>query len=187
MKQEDILDLAKEIGFSRAGPVDMTGLRPMDKIREMCTADRCGHFGRSWSCPPAPSCASAESVHNRMMTYSEGILVQYTGSMSDPFDMEAIRSAEKRHKKMFDTLVRQVRLKGLECMPLGSGPCTVCFRCTYPSRPCRHPDRMYPSMEACGLWVSDVCVRSGLGYNYGENTITYTACLLYRLKDPGKL
>jgi hypothetical protein len=33
-------------------------------------------------------------------------------------------------------------------------------------------------MEACGLWVSELCRRSGLDYNYGTNTITYTACIL---------
>ena len=33
-------------------------------------------------------------------------------------------------------------------------------------------------MEAYGLFVSDVCVRSNLAYNYGPRTLTYT-CLLY--------
>ena len=30
-----------------------------------------------------------------------------------------------------------------------------------------------------GLFVSDVCVRSNLAYNYGPRTLTYTACVLY--------
>ena len=34
-------------------------------------------------------------------------------------------------------------------------------------------------MEAFGLFVSDICARSGLGYNYGPRTMTYTSCLLY--------
>jgi len=35
------------------------------------------------------------------------------------------------------------------------------------------------AMEAYGLLVSDVCVRSGLAYNYGPGTMTYTSCILY--------
>ena len=35
------------------------------------------------------------------------------------------------------------------------------------------------SMEAYGLLVGDVCLRSGLPYNHGPRTMTYTSCLLY--------
>lgn len=35
-------------------------------------------------------------------------------------------------------------------------------------------------MEAYGLWVSDICRQSGLEYNYGAQTMTYTACVLCR-------
>ena len=33
-------------------------------------------------------------------------------------------------------------------------------------------------MEAYGLVVSDTCTDSGMAYNYGKNTITYTGCVL---------
>ena len=84
----------------------------------------------------------------------------------------------QRHRKSFDSLVRQLRVFFPDCLPMGAGACRACRRCTCPDRPCRHPDRMYPSMEAYGLLVSDVAVRSGLGYNYGENTMSFTSCIL---------
>ena len=34
-------------------------------------------------------------------------------------------------------------------------------------------------VAAYGLLVGDVCLRSGLSYNYGPRTMTYTSCLLY--------
>lgn len=46
-------------------------------------------------------------------------------------------------------------------------------------RPCRYPTKRLSSMEAYGLLVSDVCTRSGLAYNYGARTMTYTSCVLY--------
>ena len=65
------------------------------------------------------------------------------------------------------------------CLPLTAGSCTLCARCTYPDRPCRYPTKRLSSMEAYGLLVSDVCTRSGLAYNYGARTMTYTSCVLY--------
>ena len=65
------------------------------------------------------------------------------------------------------------------CLPLSAGACTVCRRCTCPDRPCRFPNKRMSSMEAYGLLVGDVCLRSGLSYNYGPRTMTYTSCLLY--------
>lgn len=63
--------------------------------------------------------------------------------------------------------------------PLEAGCCTICAKCTYPDKPCRYPSKRLSSMEAFGLFVSDICARSGLGYNYGTRTMTYTSCLLY--------
>ena len=63
--------------------------------------------------------------------------------------------------------------------PLKAGCCTICAKCTYPDKPCRYPSKRLSSMEAFGLFVSDICARSGLGYNYGPRTMTYTSCLLY--------
>ena len=82
-------------------------------------------------------------------------------------------------------LIQQQQLGLLEgchqkghCLPLTAGSCTLCRKCTYPERPCRFPKKRFSSMEAYGLLVSDVCLKSGLKYYYGPKTITYTSCIL---------
>lgn len=180
----EILDrLAQEIGFTHQAVVRRDALILYPEVREMCSADRCKNYGKSWSCPPA--CGSLEDMEKTLHDYSCGLLVQTTGQMNDHFDLQVIHAAEERHRKMFDTLVRQARILLPGCLPLGSGGCRRCHQCTYPNRPCRHPDKVYPSMEAVGLWVSDVCKHSGLEYYYGSDTLTYTAVIL--LKDEDKL
>ena len=176
MELSQVILLAKQLGFSQIAPLNMEALQPSQEIRAMCAADRCGRYAKSWSCPPA--CGSLETLGSRLKCYSNGLLVQTTGSMADEFDLEAIRNTEKLHKSQFDTLARQTRLLFPDCLPMASGSCTRCRTCTYPGRPCRYPGRVYPSMEAYGLWVSEVCRRSGLPYYYGPKTITYTACIL---------
>ena len=173
---QDIIALASEAGFTYAAPLAMDSLVLRAEVRAMCAADRCKSYGKSWSCPPAAG--TLEAAKSRISGYSSGIIIQTSGATLSEFDMEGIRELSMRHGKCFDTLVRQIRSFYPDCMPMGAGACRRCRKCTYPDRPCRYPDRMYPSMEAYGLLVSDVCIRSGLKYNYGEGTMTFTSCVL---------
>lgn len=177
MHTEAMAALAAQIGFEHWAPVSPQTLEVLDEVRAMCSADRCKRYGHSWSCPPY--CGTLDALSREMRTFTAGLLVQTTVQMRDAFDMEAIRAADRRHKQRFETLLRQLRLTGLRMMPMGSGSCTRCRVCTCPDQPCRYPERLYPSMEACGLQVSRTCEAAGLAYNHGENTMTYTACVLF--------
>lgn len=172
----DYIALAKEVGFSNVTNLEMSSLIFRQEVRDMCNPEACKMYGKVWSCPPA--CGSLENMRNRVTKYSRGIIVQTTGEMKNDFDMDAIREIEAKHKRNFETLVRQIRRISGGCLPMGAGACTKCRRCTYPDRSCRHPETLYPSMEACGLLVSDVCTKSGASYNYGPNTMTFTSCIL---------
>jgi predicted metal-binding protein len=57
-------------------------------------------------------------------------------------------------------------------LALGAGSFNLCPSCTYPNAPCCFPDKALSSMEAKGLWVSDVCEKNGMPYNCGSNRRT---------------
>ena len=173
---DELTVLAKEAGFTYAAPLAMDSLEFREEVRNMCAEDRCKSYGKSWSCPPAVG--SVARAKERARAYHRGIIVQTAGSLSDSFDMDGTASIMRRHRKDFDTLVRQIRNFYPDCLPMGAGTCRICRSCTYPDRSCRHPDKMVSSMEAYGLLVSDVAIRSGLKYNYGENTMCFTSCVL---------
>ena len=172
-----LMTLAAENGFSHYAPASMDAFVPLPEVRSMCEADRCGKYGKSWACPPG--CGTIEQAAEQLRRYDSGLLVQTTGTLADEFDYEGMQSAARRHKRSFESFARQARLLYPGCLPLTAGTCTLCAKCTYPDRPCRFPGRRLSSMEAYGLWVSDICVRSGLPYNYGARTMTYTSCVLY--------
>ncbi len=176
MELSQLETLAKQIGFSHMGRVNMAALVPSPAVREMCASGRCQMYGRSWGCPPA--CGSVDEMGAQLRLYRAGLLLQTTGTMADDFDLNAIREAEQLHKTRFGTLARQARLLEPDCLPMSAGACTRCKKCTYPSRPCRFPNQLFPSMEARGLLVSEVCQAAGLPYYYGPKTITYTARIL---------
>lgn len=174
---ERLMTLAKENGFSHWAPANLSAFRPLPSVREMCAADRCGCYGRNWACPPG--CGSLNHISERLLRYHSGLLVQTTGALRDDFDIETMDAISGTHRVHFLNLARQARLLAPDCLPLSAGPCLVCRKCTYPNRSCRFPTKAISSMEAYGLLVSDICIRSGLQYNYGPKTLTYTSCILF--------
>lgn len=176
MKEDALVRLALETGFSHAATLDARTLKPLFAVRDMCQANRCGLYGRCWTCPPA--CGTIEENAQALVRYHTGLIVQTTRALEDDFDYEGMTACGDAHRAMFAGLhpVLKGRYPGL--LSLGAGGCRLCEACTYPDAPCRMPDRALSSMEAYGLLVSDVCEKNGLGYYYGPGTITYTGCYL---------
>lgn len=176
MEMQELLALAEEIGFSHGGELNMAALRFLPEVRVMCAADKCRSYGRNWCCPP--HCGSLEEMAERVNGFSRGVLVQSTGLLEDEFDFEAMAETEREHKRRFLRLAETLRSRGVRFLPMGAGTCSLCPVCTCPEEPCRFPEKAMPSMEACGLLVSQVCKDSGLNYYYGKKSITYTGCVL---------
>ncbi len=171
----DCRALALDCGFDRAERLDPATLEFMDEVREMCAFDRCRSYGKSWACPPA--CGELGLWRERAAKYSRGLILQSIGQREDSYDLEAMMEAAKKCDECFYRLADA--LKGADVLAMSAGTCTRCEKCTYPDSPCRFPDRLFPSMEACGLFVSKVCRDNGVDYYYGEDRIAFTCCLLY--------
>ncbi|MCL2366346.1 MAG: DUF2284 domain-containing protein [Oscillospiraceae bacterium] len=175
---EKLSSAAKECGFAHIAPLKVSTLEFMQDIRNMCNADQCEHFGKSWSCPPA--CASLEDLRERVRNFESGILCQTVGDLEDSYDWEGIMEAGATQKANFAKLWTKLKEEYKHVLAMGTGVCMLCEKCTYPDNPCRFPDRMEVSMEACGLYVSKVCTDNGLAYNYGPEKIAFTSCFLVK-------
>jgi predicted metal-binding protein len=142
----------------------------------MCAADRCRHYGKSWTCPPA----TPSLEHNRALLarYKTGVLVQTTGTPEDEFDLEGMQEIGRTHMRCFREMYRALRAEYPGLLALGAGGCDLCEACAYPDAPCRRPAEATTSMEAFGLVVSDACKANGMKYNYGPGTMTFTGCFL---------
>ncbi|MCL2226022.1 MAG: DUF2284 domain-containing protein [Oscillospiraceae bacterium] len=175
-KYDKLAAIAEECGFTHSSPLKVSTLEFMQDVRDMCNADQCENFNKSWSCPPA--CASLEDMQKRVESFEGGILVQTVGELEDSYDWEGIMEAGMRQKEAFAKLWGELKKEYGEILAMGTGVCRICESCTYPDEPCRFPDRMEVSMEACGLFVSKVCTDNGLAYNYGQDKIAFTACFL---------
>lgn len=173
----DIRKLAVESGFTVVEPLDVSTLHFLPEVRSMCAADRCRSYGKSWSCPPA--CGELEEWAGKAGHYSKGWLLQTVGDREDSYDFEAMMEVAKINSENFFKLAEKLREEGCDVLAMSAGTCTRCEKCTYPDSPCRFPETLYPSMEACGLFVSQVCKDNGVPYYYGDEKIAYTCCVLY--------
>lgn len=173
----DLKQLALECGFTVAEPLDVSTLEFLPEVRSMCAAGRCQKYGTNWSCPPA--CGTLEEIAARAGRYQHGVLLQTVGEREDSYDFESMMEVERENRRHFDALLDQLRALNVDALPMSAGTCTRCEACTYPDAPCRFPDTLAPSMEACGLFVSKVCKDNGVPYYYGDDKIAYTCCVLY--------
>jgi len=180
MKIEEMQKMIEDCGFEFQGSFDPQNLVARSEVRDMCAADKCHSFGKSWACPPG--CGDIEESNGKFKLYSSGIVFQTLAQMEDEFDFETTMGAARDHRERFNELVDRIFESGLdqnEVLPVGAGSCTICPQCTYPDAACRFPTKMFPSMEALGLMVSEVCESAEIPYNHGPGTLAYVSCVLF--------
>ncbi|MDR1821985.1 MAG: DUF2284 domain-containing protein [Oscillospiraceae bacterium] len=173
---EKLSQLALDCGFTHSGELDCATLEFLPEVRAMCAADKCAKYDRSWSCPPASG--TLEENTEKAARYSCGIIVQTVTQLEDSFDFEGMAEGAQRHGAAFEKMRLLLKQDYPNMFPMGAGGCSKCAQCTYPDAPCRFPEELTHSMEACGLLVSKVCTDNGMKYNHGKDTLCYTACFL---------
>lgn len=172
----EFITQAKALGFDTAVALDPAMLEAREDIRAMCSADKCGIFGKNWGCPP--HCGSVAECQKTLHSYTRGILLQTVGHMRKDIDSKCYRDTERRHLENFYAFAELVRAQYPNALCLGAGGCRVCKSCAYPL-PCRFPEKAVSSMEGYGLFVTQVCRDCKAAYHHGDRTITYTACVLF--------
>jgi len=177
MTSEEMIQLAKECGFDAMGITEAENLKFMPEVRDMCAAGKCGAYNKSWSCPPA--IGTIEDSYKKIKGYQYCLVLQCIAQMEDDFDVEAMQDAGERIRIALEKIVAELKPK-MEILSMGCGGCRLCSKCTYPDAPCRFPEKVFPSMEAYGLMVSNVCKKANVPYYHGKNTLAYTCCVLYK-------
>ena len=171
--------VANDCGLSYYTALDISTLEFLQEVRDMCNEAQCHRYNTSWSCPPA--CPPLDELRERALSYTGGIIVQTAGEIEDSLDWEAMMEIEKKHKANFAKFCDELKKEFSSIMPMSAGSCALCENCAYPENPCRFPEKMSPSMEACGIFVSKLCKSNGLEYNYGPEKMAYTSCVLFNV------
>lgn len=170
----------EERGVSHAAVLPVEQIAFDRELRAGCEVNRCGAYGKNWTCPPL--CGEIDTLIARAKTYKTAVVFQNIYKISDSFDIEGMEEASNSHRDLTRTIYEDKELTPPGTLLLGAGGCNYCARCSAAdNEPCRFPDKAFPSLEAYGVYVSQLAEAAGLKYINGVNTITYFSAIL--LKD----
>ena len=116
------------------------------------------------------------------MGFDRAMMVSKVYIMENKYDMKAMFEGAKDFEISLRKTIESVEKEypDVNVMILGAGPCMYCKKCSnLDGLPCVHPDKAYPSVEACGIDVMSLSKDTGIKYNNGTNTVTYLGLVLY--------
>ena len=148
------------------------------ELYKACEANACGRYNKSWTCPPASG--TLEEQREKILAFSHALVFTTKGELEDSFDYEGMTEAKVVHDRLCAGIHEQF---GSEYPFYGAGGCTICKPCAYP-QPCRFPEKIFSSIEAAGINVTDLSRAGGIRYNNGKNTITYFSMILFNEGHP---
>ena len=175
----NVNEYVEKLGIDVCVVINPAVLVPEERIRKYCEENKCGNYGRNYTCPP--NAGSLDKIREGLERYSHGYLFQYSRELDLKKDWKKlIKSKDKFHRiilKIEDYLKKQ----GIEDVwGLIGGNCGLCDTCAIrEDKPCRHPEIARMSLEAIGIDVVGLLNTLGLDSKFHQDRITWTGCVLY--------
>lgn len=170
-------DVLKKIGIREYGVIQTDRIPFAQEIRKICEGNTCRLYGKSWACPPAVG--TAEECRIRCLSYKNALVFNSVYPLDDSFDYEGMMRGHQAFKDLCDRLYALAEQQLKKFLLLSNEGCRRCEICTYPDAPCRHADRLFPSVEGFAILISDLADCAGVRYMHEKNTVTYFGMLLY--------
>lgn len=170
-------DQAAGIGIREYGIVATDQIPFSDEVRRLCEGNACRCYGTSWACPPAVG--TLAECRARCRSYARMLVFNAWYPLEDSFDFEHMHAGLLDFKSICDRLFDLVCTAVPDFLLLSNESCFRCARCTYPDAPCRHPDRLFPSLEGYGILVQQLASAAGIPYIHGANTVSFFGGLLF--------
>ena len=166
-------------GAKNAAVIAMEEVSFEPSFREACAANYCGHYGKSWMCPP--DVGEIDQLIARARLYRRALVYHTVGELEDSFDYENMQAAKRRHAALDQRVRGEFRRMGpaADFLQLG-GHCSLCPRCAREDDlPCRHPQDAISELSAYGVNVTLLAQSAGIPYAAGPNTVTYFSAIFY--------
>jgi len=144
------------------------------EVRDICAGGSCRRYGTTWACPPAVG--SFDDCRNRILSYDTALIFAARYELEDSFDYEGMVQAHGDFKALCDRIWEHLEPPYLM---LGNEGCIRCGMCTYPTEPCRFPEKLFPSLEGYGVLVGQTAKKAGIPYHFGPNTVAYFGMICY--------
>jgi len=172
-------------GMFQHGIVDTAEIHFSQEVRAMCEANTCQQYGKTWACPPA--IGTVEACKKKILQYEKMLVFTGKYDIEDSFDFEGMMAAHRQFSNACRKVSAAIRPHLNQYLFFSNEGCDLCKECTYPSAPCRFPDRMHGSLEGNGIFVNDLAKSANVNYHNGANTVTYFGALVCSAEELEKL
>ncbi|GHU15546.1 hypothetical protein FACS1894163_02640 [Spirochaetia bacterium] len=169
---KELLEAALANRAHEYAAIPTSALTFVPELLKACESNICGSYNKNWACPPGVG--TMEEQRRKILAWANAMVFTTRYQLEDSFDFEGMTEAKHIH----DRLTREMREKFSGRPIYGAGGCNICENCAYPE-PCRNPGKVYSSIEAAGINVTELSRAAGVKYNNGENTVTYFSMILY--------
>lgn len=179
MGPEKLEDAAVSLGATRAKVISSDLVTTDTSFRDACVQNSCGMYGKCWMCPP--DVGDIEDLVKEIRKYPKVLVWQIVGELEDSFDFEGMQECRKGVNVLLRGLRNHFTEQGItDALFLGVGGCGVCPVCAkQEGEPCRFPEEAAASLEAYGIYVSELAKSAGMKYTNGQNTVTYFGAVFY--------
>jgi predicted metal-binding protein len=169
---ERLIKTAIERGATEAKMIPVHEIFLDERVILKCQVPLCNEYGNHLLCPP--NSPSVVQFREALKRYSSAILIQ----LRTPTDQLNSESEQSRKKAIYiranelHEIVNVVEKAAQELhFPFAAGfiggACKLCDPCVgvNSGKPCKHPFKARPSMEAVGIDVHLTAQRAGLGFS----------------------
>ena len=181
---QEVTRFARELGIALVQEIDPGMLVPEQWVRNLCEEDKCGNYGKNYTCPPFVGALG--EMRDRLANFHRGILFQYTA----PVDVKGDRKRVEESKVDFHRKILQLEgfftRRGIkELWGMIGGSCALCGVChARIEKPCPRPEEARPSLESVGIPIIPLLEALGLDHAFHPDQITWTGCVLFNMGKP---
>ncbi|MBR5515581.1 MAG: DUF2284 domain-containing protein [Clostridia bacterium] len=169
-------EVLKNAGIHEYAFLNPADIEFKEEIQEICANGACEMYGKTWACPPA--LGTAEDCRKKCNEYTKAMFFCAKYDLEDSFDYEGMIEAGKKFRELCDVIYNLAGADFQKYLVLCNGACLRCKECTYPDSPCRFPEKLFLSLEGCGVMVSSLARSLGMKYINGKDTVTYFGMIL---------
>ena len=157
--------------------IDPKQLEFSSRIRWICE-NECPMYGKTWACPPGVG--PVDACAKKCRAYENCLMIVSVTEVADISNINETLATRPEHETLTNQVREMFREQGISPYILSSEACAVCDRCAYlDGLPCRFPEKMHPCVESHGINVIPVLEQCGIGFQYGENVVTWFSLLFY--------
>ncbi|MCK5553293.1 MAG: DUF2284 domain-containing protein [Deltaproteobacteria bacterium] len=174
---EKLIKKAMERGTTEAKIIPVRDIMLDERVILKCQVPLCNDYGNHLLCPP--NSPSLSQFREALKRYSKALLIQLrtAAEQLDSTSEENRKKAIYTRANALHEIINVVEKAAQElhftfAAGFIGGACKLCNPCVgvKSGKPCKHPFRARPSMEAVGIDVHLTAQRAGLAFSYNIET-----------------